>query len=291
MKIAGAIESLDFDDRGGKMKIVGHSKTIWIDDLLKRKMRDFKVGDTITVEANEGRWYDFLKSVEKGGEAAPASSIQGPQAVPSASPGKPPPKSSEFNIPYSAKKIGQLYPILVDREGNIIDGLHRHKYNPEWRKEVVVWVQSRKDFLIARAHANYHRRDTPKAERQALFTELANIYHNEGVAIGELASTIAEALGFGEGYVRELLPRSLKLREKQKAGKLGGEARSATFNVAQGVTQPETLPDARVPLTSEGFAKMVREAPSGPIDLSLWSCAKCHAKYRVDWERMTIEPA
>jgi len=41
---------------------------------------------------------------------------------------------SEYDLKIS-EKIGQLYPVLVDAEGNVIDGFHRLEADPKWRTE------------------------------------------------------------------------------------------------------------------------------------------------------------
>jgi len=293
LRITGTVERdppIFWDDRGiGLLKLVDHEKSIRIKELQRPELpKDLKQGEKITAEINEDDRYYSLISLERG-EAASLEDEKDTGSAYLRPPAEQPPKTEDFNVAYSAKRVGQLYSILVDPQGNIIDGLHRHAIDPNWRKEVVPWVQSRRDFLIARIHANLHRRTVPKEERQRDFTELANILHNEGSAIGELSTKISDLTGFDEGYVRKLLPRAFKLRDKAKAGKVGGET-GGRGRVPTSGRQPETLPDAKVPVTAEGFAKTVREAPSGSIDLTAWSCPQCKAEYRIDWKGMKIEP-
>jgi len=294
LRITGTVDRdppIFWDDRGiGLLKLVEHEKPIRIKELQRPELpKDLKPGEKITAEINEDDRYYSLISLEREravSQTVPQTgSITAPDATQSPL-AEQPPKTEDFNIAYSAKKIGPLYPILVDREGNIIDGKHRHAVDPNWRKEVIPWVQSRKDLLTARIHANLHRRIVPVEERRTEFTEYANILHADGVAIGELASTLAELTGFGEEYVRQLLPPSLKLKIRSELGKRG---KLAQFQL--GKTQPEILPDVKVPLTEESFAETVRGAPSGSIDPSAWSCPQCHASYRIDWRKMRIESA
>ena len=281
MQLKGTVErdpAIFWDERGvGLLKLVEHEKLIRIKELQKFPLpKGLKKGDEFTAEVEEGDQYYSFKAM--AGSGPPRGSASQPPLP------KQPPKTSDFNIPYSVKRVGQLYPILVDREGNVIDGKHRLAIDPNWRKEILPWVESRKDLLMARIHANLHRRTVPVEERRTEFTEYADILHADGTAIGELASTLAELTGFGEEYVRQLLPPSLKLKMRSELGKKG---KLAQFQL--GKTQPETLPDSKVPLTEEGFARTVREAPSGSLDLSSWSCVKCGANYRIDWSKMKIE--
>ena len=291
-KITGTVESDPmWSDRGiCKLKLVEYPKPIWVKELQKHLLRKgLKQGDQFAAAVTEGEHYYFLVSVE--GERAASSVPQTGSTVASiaseAPPVERPPETSDCNIPYSAKRIGQLYSILVDPEGNIIDGLHRHNVDPSWRKEVVPWVRSRKDFLVARIHANLHRRTVPKEERQQDFTELALILQNEGSAVGKLAAKIAEITGFNEEYVRRLLPSKLKLEEKRKWGRSGAEARSANLKLAQGVTQPETLPDAKTTLQEEAEKRALAVDSAAPQDYSnlyIGPCPACGARIRWDQE-------
>jgi len=284
LTLVGTIEKpIEWGQGVGKLKLKEHVKPLCIQEALKILMpKGLGPGDRIQAEVREGQHYFFVNGLER---AASPEQTSGSAIYDTKPPVEPPPtKSEDFNIPYSYKRIGPLYPILVDREGNVIDGKHRLAIDPNWRKEVVPWVQSRKDLLMARIHANLHRRTVPVEERRTEFTEYADILHADGTAIGELASTLAELTGFGEEYVRQLLPPSLKLKMRSELGKKG---KLAQFQL--GKTQPETLPDSKVPLTEEGFARTVREAPSGSLDLSSWSCVKCGANYRIDWSKMKIE--
>ena len=48
----------------------------------------------------------------------------------------------------SSSRVGQLYPILVDKYGRIIDGEHRHKAHKDWRVEKLEYIKSEKDFPL-----------------------------------------------------------------------------------------------------------------------------------------------
>jgi hypothetical protein len=278
MKVSGIVERdppIFWDDRGiGLLKLVEHEKPIRIKELQRPELpKDLKPGDKITAEINEDDRYYSLISLERERAASPeetgsASSIQNLRP-----PAEQPPTSEDYNIPYSYKRIGPLYPILVDREGNVIDGKHRLAIDPNWRKEILPWVESRKDLLMARIHANLHRRTVPTEERKKEFTEYADILHADGTAIGELASTLAELTGFGEEYVRQLLPPSLKLKMRSELGKKG---KLAQFQL--GKTQPETLPDSKVDLDKEAerIGRVFTSAPSqSSAELDSGPCPYC----------------
>lgn len=51
----------------------------------------------------------------------------------------------------SSERVGQLYPVLVDYHGNIIDGEHRYGADEGWRTIRLEHIRTEKDRLIARA--------------------------------------------------------------------------------------------------------------------------------------------
>lgn len=53
----------------------------------------------------------------------------------------------------SEKTIGQLYPILRDAKGRVIDGYHRLDANPKWKSVQLDNVRTEEERLIVSAHA------------------------------------------------------------------------------------------------------------------------------------------
>ncbi|MHA1631598.1 MAG: hypothetical protein ACTSXC_02130 [Candidatus Freyarchaeota archaeon] len=127
----------------------------------------------------------------------------------------------EYRLEDSRKGVGPLYPVLEDPYGNIIDGRHRRKVDPNWPSIVVSWVKSREDLLAARIAANVCRRIVPKEERKRELEELATIMLNRGVPKGKIAEEIAKKTGLSPDYVRQMLPGKFKLSVKAKAGVKG----------------------------------------------------------------------
>lgn len=300
MKVTGPIESLDFDERSGKLRLANYSRTIWVSELHKSKVKGLKVGDLVTIETEPRGFWDQLKTIQRG-EAAPQPSASlvpsdatspampnQPNVSPPTAPAELPPKTGDFNIPYSLGRVGELYPVLVDPEGNVVDGLHRLAVKKDWRKEVLPWVRSRKDFLVARIHANLHRRTVPKEERQRDFTELANILHNQdSIAINDLTATISELTGFSQGYVSSLLPRAYKAKGPRGPKK-------STESIVSKPTQPTTLPEAKVDLEKEEarIAGTFRGAPSQDLaSIYTGPCPFCNRLIRWDPEKRTFAKA
>ena len=105
----------------------------------------------------------------------------------------------------SEKLIGQLYPVLVDEQGNVLDGQHRLKTNPDWRREVVKGVDSDRKRAMIRLHANWHRR---KVYPEQVLAELAKITSWKG------AAPYAAFLGCSIRTVQRYLPQQYKERQR-----------------------------------------------------------------------------
>lgn len=114
----------------------------------------------------------------------------------------------------SSKKIGSLYPVLLDSKGNVIDGLHRLKADPLWPKFTVKGVSSPWQVSWARLIANERRNVSPEEKAQLL----REIY----VYTKWTPKQMAEELGWNIRKVYRYLPEDLKDQTKAEAGALGG---------------------------------------------------------------------
>jgi len=90
---------------------------------------------------------------------------------------------SEYDHKKSTKVVGQLYPVIVDQAGNVIDGLHRQQADPNWRTEVHPEIDSQEKFLLARCVANWHRRQVSREEKEEWINGLAEIYKKQGLKV------------------------------------------------------------------------------------------------------------
>jgi hypothetical protein len=88
---------------------------------------------------------------------------------------------SEYDIKKS-EKIGQLYPVLVDAKGNVIDGFHRLEADPNWRKEKISEIDTEEKLLVARCVSNWHRRQVAREEKEDWINGLAEIYQRQGLS-------------------------------------------------------------------------------------------------------------
>jgi hypothetical protein len=110
----------------------------------------------------------------------------------------------------SGECAGRLYPVLVDKHGNVIDGLHRLSADEKWPKVTVEGVETEEQRLIARLVSNVCRRHVPAKEKREMLGRLGEIYLNEGVEQGKIAYKIAEKTGMSYQWVMKYLPERFK---------------------------------------------------------------------------------
>jgi hypothetical protein len=110
----------------------------------------------------------------------------------------------------SSTRIGQLYPILVDSNGEIIDGQHRFQADKTWRKVVLENIRTEKDRLVARIVANNVRRRVSQGEKQDLLNELGSLLQRQGIPPGRIGRSIAEETGMSYRWVMKYLSRKFK---------------------------------------------------------------------------------
>ena len=61
-----------------------------------------------------------------------------------------------------SKHVGKLYPILLDRHGNVIDGRHRLAADESWPKIRLEHIETEEDRLLARLITNVCRGEVSK---------------------------------------------------------------------------------------------------------------------------------
>jgi len=125
----------------------------------------------------------------------------------------------------SSKRVGRLYPILLDRHGNIIDGLHRSEADENWPKIVLENIGTVKEKLIARLISNVCRRHVSAEEKSEILERLGEAYFSEGVEPGKIAYEIAEETGMSYRWVMNYLPDKYKARPG-----LGGPSKALKFD-------------------------------------------------------------
>lgn len=115
-----------------------------------------------------------------------------------------------------SEKIGQLYPVLVDAKGNVIDGFHRLEADPDWRREELQEIDTEEKLFTARCVANWHRRQVPREEKEEWINGLARIYRRQGLKVrskkgrNEIIAKIVEVTGLSDRAVGIYLNEEFK---------------------------------------------------------------------------------
>jgi ParB-like chromosome segregation protein Spo0J len=112
----------------------------------------------------------------------------------------------------SGERVGRLYPILVDKHGNIVDGRHRLAADEKWPKIRLEYVETEEQRLVARLISNVCRRQVSAGEKREILEKLGEIYLSEGVKLGKIAYKIADMTGMSYRWVMKYLPDKLKER-------------------------------------------------------------------------------
>jgi len=144
----------------------------------------------------------------------------------------------------SSKHVGRLYPILVDKHGNVIDGMHRLSADEKWPKVTIEGVETEEQRLIARLVSNVCRRIVPAKEKREMLDRLGEIYLNEGVELGKIAYKIAEKTGMSYQWVTKYLPDKFKdppqsERAKSALRRRAGEDPSVRTLLKELLTPPQ----------------------------------------------------
>jgi hypothetical protein len=126
-----------------------------------------------------------------------------------------------YNLKESSEGIGQLYPILVDKKGRIIDGFHRLQANPKWRVQPLDNIDTDEKLLVARCIANWCRREIKETEKAEWVNSLAEIYQKQGLEVrgkegkNEIVDKLIAVLSIGEATIRSLLQSKFKQIEHE----------------------------------------------------------------------------
>jgi len=153
-----------------------------------------------------------------------------------------------YDLAETRRSVDELYPVLLDAHGNLIDGNSRLDAVPGWRTETRENIRTRSQLWLARIVANSCRRVVSRGERATQFTELARSLMEEGVPRMDMVSTVAGLTTFSERYVRGLLPDEYK-RGYRAPGK--SELSSELEDLAKREEFAEALEPRKSELSSE----------------------------------------
>lgn len=101
----------------------------------------------------------------------------------------------------SEKVVGQIYPVIKDAKGNILDGFHRKRVDPNW-KEVVLPIEDELQALQVRVHLNTLRRDVPRSEKEGWVATARDILRKR-LEKEATQQEIGKALGFSVQWVSD----------------------------------------------------------------------------------------
>jgi hypothetical protein len=122
------------------------------------------------------------------------------------------PESEGYDLQRSKKAVSELYPVIKDAHGNVIDGFHRLDADPNWKTETIATITTPLQLALARIVANTHRRSVSKEERKLQLVTVAEELVKEGVAKEQVIPTMVELTTFSEDYLRRMLPDEYKKR-------------------------------------------------------------------------------
>jgi len=130
----------------------------------------------------------------------------------------------------SEKKIGQIYPVVKDAHGNILDGFHRKRVNPDW-KEVVLPIEDELEALRIRVHLNDLRRDVPTSEKEKWIQQAREILQKRGFKGTQ--EEIAKAIGLSRTWVThyDTNPIQPHVNFRQESVKMSGSDKFFGYNV------------------------------------------------------------
>jgi hypothetical protein len=188
----------------------------------------------------------------------------------------------------SSRKIGRLYPVLVDPSGNVIDGFHRLKADPDWPKFTVEGIQDPVQLAKARLISNERRNVSPE-EKAQLLKEII-VYTNWSTA------KLAEELGWAISTVYKYLPDDVK--ERPGVGGPSPVLRRVTQDVKPVSNETVKPQDTAVPIgekpeppeepekthfeeEKEGWSK-TEPGPTEQVQIAEFDCPECHQHLIVE---------
>lgn len=111
----------------------------------------------------------------------------------------------------SMEKVGQIYPVLVDASGRIVDGFHRKSVDPDWKEERLE-TSDPLTVLKIRVVSNF-RRHVPAEEKKQWVQECRKLLKERGVEGTQ--QEIADALGLSQTWVSKYDDEPVRPRESE----------------------------------------------------------------------------
>jgi len=142
-----------------------------------------------------------------------------------------------YDLSKSVEKLGKLCPVLLDKNGHVIDGNHRMKLDPKWPTVTLSNIDTPVKRGLARIASNFCRRTVEPEELTREITML--------IGYGLKPKQISELTGIGERTVYKHMPEHLKDKTKVEAGRAGGSAARVQQDSVPAVEQTVTTQETR----------------------------------------------
>lgn len=130
----------------------------------------------------------------------------------------------------SKEEIGDIFPVIKSKDGEIIDGFHRKRADSDWKEETVD-VEDKLDKVKLRVHLNLNRRSISKEEKKSWVKQARKALQKRGKKGTQ--EEIAETLGMSESWVRKYDDNPTENHKTPKKGNSAHRAESdrPTYNV------------------------------------------------------------
>lgn len=152
-----------------------------------------------------------------------------------------PEEENRYSLKGSTSLVGQLYPILRAKDGEILDGIHRSEADGSWRSEVLENIDSEEKKLAARLIANFHRRKVSRDEKAMWINSLAELYQSQGLKVegerenaqgkNEIVEAIVSATGLNWRTIHNYLEDRFKQKSHARQGLSQHETRSKASEI------------------------------------------------------------
>ena len=123
--------------------------------------------------------------------------------------------SEEYDLKKSKETIGQLYPILEAKDGEIIDGFHREEADRNWKRVRLEHIDTEEKKFIARLVANKQVESKDEVNRECI-NGLAELYKDLLTGGASVREKIADVTGLDPSTVSQYLDDKYKLRIHEK---------------------------------------------------------------------------
>ncbi|MEM2512697.1 MAG: hypothetical protein QXU81_00030 [Candidatus Bathyarchaeia archaeon] len=208
----------------------------------------------------------------------------------------------------SRSKLGEIYPILIDYDGEILSGSHRKAAgwtkieridSREIAEKLKLPLQMAK--LLIKMHTNIQRKPTIDETRELLL-DMAECLEKSGVPTENVSVELAKYVPYSRDYIRDLLPEKYKLPHKVEAGKKTKETlkskkeqetagmipakESLVFEKEQETTPVET-PSEDIEVSPDMIDLFFSDSEGE--DATVYSCpCSCGWSVEVNWTKKTV---